>query len=132
MKLSESFLANLGSVSDFTGQLEQRLDSLSINDRTTIVLAVQELLVNIVRHAYAGAEGQIEFDLSQMADEVMIRVRDYAHTEFIPPDNLLEPDPINLPESGMGLYIIQQSFDEVRYVHLADGNEWHLKKTLGA
>jgi len=132
MKLRESFSASLDSVSSFTGCLEQRLASLSINDRTTIVLAVQELLVNIVRHAYAGREGQIEFELNHMAHEIVIRVRDFADTEFTPPDNLPEPDPLSLPESGMGLYIIQQSFDEVRYEHFADGNEWQLRKTLGA
>lgn len=131
MKLRESFSASLESVSSFTGRLEQCLSSLSINDRTTIVLAVQELLVNIVRHAYAGREGQIEFELDHMAHEIVIRVRDFADTEFTPTDNLPELDPLSLPESGMGLYIIQQSFDEVRYKHFADGNEWLLRKTLG-
>lgn len=131
MKLRESFSASLESVSSFTGRLEQCLSSLSINDRTTIVLAVQELLVNIVRHAYAGREGQIEFELNHMAHEIVICVRDFADTEFTPTDNLAELDPLSLPESGMGLYIIQQSFDEVRYKHFADGNEWLLRKTLG-
>jgi anti-sigma regulatory factor (Ser/Thr protein kinase) len=122
--------AKLEAVSKSTQQLEIHLQQLALELRTTIVLAVQELLVNIVQHAYDGKQGTIEFAMQQAKDSINIQVRDYAPKAFEKPDQLKAPDPLDLPEHGMGLYIIYQTFDEVAYQRLADGNHWRLVKAL--
>lgn len=98
--------------------------------RMEVVLALHELLVNIVAHAYAGAEGQIDLDIQQTADALTLTVTDQAATAFELPESIAAPDLSDLPESGMGLFIIREVFDDVNYMHLAPGNRWILHKTL--
>ena len=107
--------ATLQAVSQFSQQLEAHLDHLAIVLRTSIVLAVQELMVNIVQHAYADVSGQIKFSLSQADGRITINVVDQAPRGFDLPETIPEPDPLDLPENGMGLFIIYQSFDAVNY-----------------
>lgn len=122
--------ATLEAVSQFSTDLEARLDVLPLEIRTEIVLALQELCVNIVKHAYAGAAGSIEIVLDESSDQLRVSVRDHAANAFEMPDEIAPPDPLSLPESGLGLYIIHASFDEVEYTRLADGNQWRLVRTL--
>ena len=51
--------ATLQAVSNFTQELEQWFLPLPIELRVRVVLAVQELCVNIVQHAYHGQPGEI-------------------------------------------------------------------------
>ena len=57
-------------------------------------------------------------------------IRDYATKAFIMPETITPPDPLDLPENGMGLYIIFDTFDTVDYEHMTDGNQWQLKKRI--
>ena len=123
--------ATLEAVSKFTGRLETQLEALPVETRTGVVLGIQELLVNIVRHAYAGAEGHIDFDFQYDRTTIHITVTDSARNAFTMPDEIAAPDPLSLPEHGMGLFIIRQSFDDVRYERLANGNRWQLVKSIG-
>ena len=131
MEARVTLSATVEAVSIFTQDLETHLHKLPFEIRTQIVLAVHELLVNIVRHAYRGLEGQIEFEMVKSELEIKILVFDYAENGFSMPDRVSAPDTGDLPEGGMGLYIIQQAFDLVEYEHLARGNRWWLLKTLG-
>lgn len=131
MNIQLTLDATLKSVSSFSQQLESRLESLPIEARTTVVLAVQELLVNVVKHAYAGKPGQIEFVLDQADSCLQIVVTDHADNPFQIPKTVSAPDPMNLPEHGMGLFIIYQSFDKVQYERGDGRNRWQLMKMLG-
>ncbi len=122
--------ATLKDVSKFTQSLEHQLEQLPIEERTLIILAIQELLVNIVEHAYSGKLGKIEFELSLNDKDLLVIVSDNADHNFEIPIDVVAPDPLDLPESGMGLFIIQQAFDNVKYSHLSNGNQWQLEKKL--
>lgn len=124
--------ATLEAVSTFTQQLETHLADLPTETSTAIALAVHELLVNIVVHAYTQEKGDIDFQLSGTQELIAITIIDYAPGGFVMPASINEPDPLDLPEHGMGLFIIHQTFDEVTYERLSDTNRWHLKKMLGA
>lgn len=131
MQTQTTLNATLQDASDFSQRLENQLSRLSINDRTAITLAIQELLVNIVLHSYEGQGGQIDITMSLSAGVFTIEVRDYSSTVF---SNIVgtAPDPLDLPEHGMGLFIIQQSFDTVNYTRDNDVNLWQLVKQLEA
>lgn len=131
MRINETITATLEAVSHFGTKLESHLQSLTVDTRTTILLAVQELLVNIVRHAYNGQDGLIHFDMFMSASEISITVVDGALNALDLNEPIAELDPLDLPESGMGLFIIYQSFDTIEYAHLQPGNRWHLVKRLG-
>jgi len=124
--------ATLEAVSQFTQSLENIFSELDTETRILLTLGVQELLVNIVEHAYAGASGSIEIVLKQSASALQVIVTDQAEATFnIPKGDITAPDPLDLPEGGMGLFIIYQSFDEVKYQRLSNGNQWQLMKNLG-
>jgi serine/threonine-protein kinase RsbW len=99
--------------------------------RTTTTLAVHELLVNIVEHAYMGEPGQIDLTITYTSIDLSIVIADQAKTAFVMPDQIDAPDPADLPEGGMGMFIIHQAFDVVKYERLELGNQWTLVKTLG-
>jgi len=125
--------ATLEAVSRMTAMLENTLAALSLEERTSIVLAIQELCVNIVRHAYAGAAGDIELVLRIDDDGWLILVvNDTAPNAYVPSEKAPNVDPEALQEHGMGLFIINQSFDEVIYESLEGGNRWRLIRMLGA
>ncbi|MEZ4667024.1 MAG: ATP-binding protein [Anaerolineae bacterium] len=130
MLMQERLNATLQSVSEFSQQLENYLAELTIHDRTSVTLAMQELLVNIVSHSYAGQSGQIDIEIHISEGKLAIEVRDYSSTVFSNPEQINVLNPVDLPEHGMGLFIIHQSFDDVSYKRVADVNLWQLAKRL--
>jgi len=131
MSLHKHLAATLAAVSGFTPEVEQYIADLPIETRTSVTLAVQELLVNIVRHGYDGQTGTIEFEMTRSNTTINLRVIEQAATPFTMPANIPEPDPLDLPESGLGLFIIQQAFDVVECKRVNNSNHWHLTKVLG-
>jgi anti-sigma regulatory factor (Ser/Thr protein kinase) len=95
-----------------------------------ILLAIHELCVNIVQHAYAGAPGEIQLETWLDADRVKFLIRDSAPNAYMSPGNIVSPEPASLPESGWGIYIVHQVMDEVEYRRLPGGNEWLLGKII--
>lgn len=123
--------ATLEAVSGFTQGMENTLRNLSLEVRTQIVLALQELLVNIVRHAYAGEPGKIEVDLNHEPDSIVLSIQDFGPNRLTMPEVIQPIDPATLPEHGMGLFIIHQSFDTVTYERRERANHWQLAKAFG-
>ncbi|MEQ8675667.1 MAG: ATP-binding protein [Aggregatilineales bacterium] len=122
--------ATLKDVSAFVADLEKTLADLPIEIRTGITLSIQELGVNIVKHAYAGESGDIHVALDWSADAVRFVITDSATNAFTMPEIINTPDPLALQEHGMGLFIIHQSFDEVGYQRAGGQNRWTLEKFL--
>ena len=125
-----SIVASLEAVSRFTEKLETLFADLPMNNRVEVVLAMQELCVNIVEHAYAGDTGEIHIEIEYIPERVTIIIMDDAENAFSEPPLIKLPDPLSLPESGLGLFIIYHSFDEVEYKRLDSGNRWYLVKRL--
>lgn len=120
--------ATLKAASEFSQQLENLLAPLPLDVRVNVTLAVQELCVNIVNHAYSGLEGVIEIEVATHEDEFRLTLTDYAPNAYHPPAEISAPDPLELPEHGMGMYIIHKTFDDIQYQHSATGNRWYLMK----
>jgi serine/threonine-protein kinase RsbW len=86
---------------------------------TEVVSAFSEAFNNIVLHGYAGVPpGDIEMRIVARAldadtQELSLEIRD--HGRIFDPGQYLElPD--EMPERGMGLFIIRSFMDELRYV----------------
>ncbi len=79
-----------------------------------VVSALGEAFNNTVIHAYRGRDdGRVTIEIEPRTDVLEIRVIDDG-TSFDPASI---PDPVlgDLPESGMGLFIIRSFMDEVLY-----------------
>ena len=84
-----------------------------------LVLAVHEVVTNVIRHAYDEQAGHpIRLSLSTDATSLTVRLS-HEGTPYTPPDDAAQEDqrpPIDeLPAAGFGLYLIRNNVDAVVY-----------------
>lgn len=107
------------------GQPPEVLDALAS--------AVGEAFNNAVLHGSAGApEAGVEIEIDLQPDAIAIRVLDYGEgfsLASVPPPDLEALD--DLPEGGMGLFIIRGLMSDVRY-ELGEPNVLCMRKELRA
>jgi anti-sigma regulatory factor (Ser/Thr protein kinase) len=95
-------------------------------------LAVEEVCMNLMRHAYRGREpGPIEVAVSGGAGQLVVTVTDFAPP--FPPDDAPAPDLDASWEErrigGLGWHLVKSVVDEVRYeTDAAAGNRLTLVK----
>lgn len=99
-----------------------------------VEICLTEALNNVIKHAYYGDDTKtIDINVKKNSKYLEIEIVD----EGIPRKNLVikeldfDPGDINnLPESGMGLFIIKQLMDELSYHSRNGKNYFILKKWL--
>ncbi len=133
---------NLNIISEYSAVIEinktirQILTGESVENHicNAVEICLTEALNNIIKHAYSGNNAKIiDVTLRKNTDYLEIELCD----EGIPRENLVindlnfDPQDVNnLPESGMGLFIIKQLMDEISYYSLNGRNYFTLKKWL--
>jgi serine/threonine-protein kinase RsbW len=98
-----------------------------------IQLAVDEACTNIITHGYQDLNpGSIILDLALDRAKVTVSLTDFGHA--FEPSNAPIPDihaPLEERElGGYGLFLIQQSIDQMEYQVTEDGNKMILTKYL--
>ncbi len=93
------------------------------------VLAVDEALANIIRHAYRGDFGrEIEISCRATVDYLEVNLLDQGEA---PDPARLAPHPLDdVALSGRGTHIIRSIMDEVSYEQSSGGNLLRLRKRL--
>jgi serine/threonine-protein kinase RsbW len=96
-------------------------------------LAVDEACTNIITHGYQGLNpGSIILDLEVDSDKLTVCLTDFGHS--FEPSNVPLPDihaPLEERElGGLGLFLIQQTMDEMDYQVTEDGNKMKLTRYL--
>ncbi len=102
--------------------------------RNAFDICLTEALNNVIKHAYREEKGKpIHVRVKKDNNFIEVNIID----EGIPRTNLeikkldFDPNDLNsLPESGMGLFIIQQLMDELDYFSINRKNYFVLKKWL--
>jgi serine/threonine-protein kinase RsbW len=90
-------------------------------------LVLQELLTNIVDHAYEGDASQfIEIHLSLKGERLVIETIDTGFAANVDLDAVAMPDPLDFQEGGYGIAIIKTLADEISYRRQGDKNLWKL------
>lgn len=77
------------------------------------VTAVGEAFNNIAIHGYSGGPGDVDIEIEFENDQILIRMMDTGLS--FDPSVVPEPALDELPESGMGLFIMNSFMDEVTY-----------------
>lgn len=96
-----------------------------------LVLAVDELVTNVVEHGYRHGPGDVTIELDRDRDAVVVRVVDGAPAH----DPLRAPEPdLTIPledrtPGGLGIHLVRTLADEVKHRPLGQtGNEVTLRK----
>ncbi len=112
----------------FREKLRALLIKAAFDDKTAggIVLAADEALTNIIRHAYGGKSGRVEIDVRDFSDRMEITFRD--HGQKFDPTQLPEPELPPTKGGGLGVYFMKQLMDKVEYDGKGPGNRLVLTK----
>ncbi len=100
-----------------------------------IELAVVEACNNVVEHAYNGVEGMLMLEIGIDEEKITIAVHDTGKTMPVASQQQtdLDFDPMNLdelPEGGMGLFLMTSIMDEQTYTSADGRNTLTLTKFL--
>jgi serine/threonine-protein kinase RsbW len=80
----------------------------------SVISAVGEAFNNIAVHGYRDARpGMVEIDVTVDRGRLAVEMRDYGRS--FDPRHATPPDLDALPESGMGIFIMNEVMDEVDY-----------------
>ncbi len=96
-------------------------------------LAVDEACTNVVKHGYKGSTGSIEVIVTGNLREFHIEIRDQGESFDL--RNVKSPDLKMYVETrkrgGLGVFLMNQLMDDVRYRAGTDGNVLTMSKRLG-
>lgn len=124
---------NLDAVTAF---VDERLEKAgcSMKAHMQIDLAVEEVFVNIAKYAYAPDKGRAVVRVEVSEDPVQVRITFLDHGK--PYDPLAKEDPdVTLPADerpvgGLGIFMVKQSMDDVKYEYKDGTNILTLTKSL--
>lgn len=113
----------------FRADLRNALAKAGLTEKAIgeVVLAVDEALTNVIRHAYGGKQGKIKVEFKDYPDRVEIAIRDFG-TKFDPTQKPM-PELPPTKAGGLGIYFIKTLMDKVEYDGACkDGNRLCLTK----
>ena len=90
-----------------------RAARLPIEHEHAVISAFGEAFNNVVLHSYRGAAGVCDIEVEARAGRFTLRLRDTGIG--FDPRRLQAPTLDELPEGGMGLFIILRAMDEVSW-----------------
>lgn len=130
-KSFEAKVDNLHLVLDF---LESELEKNGCNMKisTALAIAIEELFVNVSSYSYPNGTGDLTLKLDFVNDDVLMTLIDTG----IPFDPVAKPDPdvtLSAEErqiGGLGIYMVKQTVDEMKYERKENQNILFLKKRI--
>lgn len=127
---TNKFLNVLGACLD--GVIE-RIDEVAEPRITAynIQLAVNEIVANIIAHAYAGrTDGRVDMVLTVVEEPRRLIIDLYDTGISFDPTEVPEPDLEDVQIHGYGLFLARSLMDDVIYNPRPDGNSWRLIKQI--
>ncbi len=115
-------MSNLNDVRIFVREVCEKIPTGRIkpHEIEKIVLAANEVVANIIKHAYKGRnDGLIQIDAKVSKNAIMFQFFDRG--EPFDPDSAEAPKFDGSQDSGFGMYIISQSVDQVTYSRSGEG-----------
>ena len=93
---------------------------LGDEDSLNVVLALDEALTNIIRHAYDGQHDQpIDITVVPMDNELNVIVRDYG--KVADRSKIQSRDLDDIRPGGLGVHIMHECMDAVEYLPAPEG-----------
>jgi len=129
----------LGVIGACIGELLARVDGLDDAEALTynVQLAVQEICVNVVKHAYGGEDegdgghdNRIAIALTLAAPPLRLIVECHDGGQSFDPARIPIPDLEHAQVNGYGLFLVHHLIDTVTYDPCPGHNRWRLVKYL--
>jgi serine/threonine-protein kinase RsbW len=126
--------ATLNNFENFMTFIDNQLMNVQIDysDRTKILTACEEIIVNIIHYAYKQSEGNLEIRIFFTPHAITLTFADSG----IPFDPLAKPDAdINAPiderqTGGLGILMVKKLMDEVKYEYKDSKNNFTIIKYI--
>ena len=124
-------LERLDEVTNFVGTLLDA-NGCTPQTRTQLRMAMEELYVNVALYAYPSGDGWAEIRGSFEDGVITLRLIDGG----TPYDPLAKPDPDIMlsgeerPIGGLGIFMVKNMLDEMKYVYRDRCNQLILRKKL--
>ena len=117
-------------------QTERMLTDTGCDEMTKmqIMIAAEEIFVNIAHYAYDGKPGEVVIAMEIMQNPLRFRMRfsdrgiPYNPLEHEDPDITLSAEERSI--GGLGIYIVRQTMDDLRYEYSDGQNELTFEKKL--
>lgn len=93
-----------------------------------LVLGLDEACTNIIRHAYDQGDKPVRLEMERLHDRVRFILRDYGRP--CDPKDIRSRPLEDVRPGGVGVYIIRQVFDYVKYEPRRRGTRLVLEKRL--
>ncbi len=95
-----------------------------------VKLAVHEICVNIIEHAYHGSSGTIQIlvQVVQSPPKIVVELCDQG--DAADPANFVDPNLEEPQVKGYGLYLVNNLVDHVDYTRNGGTNQWTLVKIM--
>ena len=129
MKKTFRLIASSEVLSPFRKELRGLLGQAGWEKKTAeeVLLAVDEALTNIIRHAYVGKPGKMMVEIDVSNDKVEIVLED--HGKKFDPTQVPSPELPRQKPGGLGVHFIRTIMDQVIYEgHKVEGNRLRLIK----
>ena len=93
-----------------------------------MVIAVDEALQNVIRHAYGGSpDGVIDITIRRSSNRLIVLIRDYAETIDVAK---VKPRDLNdIRPGGLGTHFMRETMDEVEFLISPEGGGNLLRMT---
>ena len=130
--IEKSFEAKTDNLHLLLDLLESELEKHGCNMKisTSLLIAIEEIFVNVSKYAYPNNNGNVTVKFDFIDDDVVFTFIDSG----IPFDPVAKQDPdITLnaedrPIGGLGIYMVKQTMDEMRYERKDNKNILYMKK----
>ena len=130
MKYRLAFASDAGELSEVRHVARTFLDENGFDesDAELLVLALDEACTNIIRHAYRQARKPVRLEMTRLRNRVRFVLRDYGQS--CDPKRIRSRDLKDVRPGGVGVHIIKEVFDTVKYEPQPRGTKLTLEKNL--
>lgn len=131
-----NIISDYGNVIEINQQIRKYLSDNNLEEHlcNAVEICLTEALNNVIKHSYGGdASKPIDINIRKDSKLLELEIVDVGapRQNLIIKDLDFDPADIeNLPEGGMGLFIIKQLMDELDYSSKEGKNYFILKKWL--
>jgi len=131
-----NIISDYGNVIEINQKIREYLTDSDLEEHlcNAVEICLTEALNNVIKHSYGGDNSKlIDINIKKDAKYLELEIIDTGTPRKNLVVNELDFDPSdieNLPEGGMGLFIIKQLMDEMSYYSEEGKNYFILKKWL--